>query len=159
MSYQLEVEKWKVTLRVTNSKSKNDKNYFELLTRKLNFFFFYCRVTNSKLKNKDTLQVTNSKLKNISLQFTDSMVKLLFFCFQVTNFRLKNKNFHFELLTDEWTFIFSLSRYEREADKWKKSRITVWMSGNPKKSILLLRFLRTSCNKQHVLGLPRHAQK
>ena len=47
------------------------------------------------------------------------MVKLLFFCFRVTNSKLKNKKFHFELL-DGWFFIFSLSSHEREVDKWKK---------------------------------------
>ena len=46
------------------------------------------------------------------------MVKLLLFCFRVTNSRLKNKNFHFELLT-RWVhfFIFSFSSYEPEAEK------------------------------------------
>ena len=45
------------------------------------------------------------------------MVKLLFFRFRVTNSRLKNEKFHFELLT-RW--LNPLSSYEREADTWKK---------------------------------------
>ena len=35
----------------------------------------------------------------ISLQVANSIVQLLFFHFRVTNSRLKNKKFHFELLT------------------------------------------------------------
>ena len=39
-------------------------------------------------------------IKNyISLQVTNSMVKLLFFCFLVTNSKLNSKKFNFELLT------------------------------------------------------------
>ena len=48
------------------------------------------------------------------------MVKLLFFCFRVTNSRL-NKKFYLDLLTRWVNFYFSLSSYEREADNWKKS--------------------------------------
>ena len=44
------------------------------------------------------------------------MVKLLFFRFRVTNSRLKNKQFHFELLTGRVNFYF----YKREVDKWKE---------------------------------------
>ena len=47
----------------------------------------YFRVTNLKLKNKVLLRVTNSK------------IKVLFFYFRFTNWRLKIKKLHFELLT------------------------------------------------------------
>ena len=46
------------------------------------------------------------------------MVKPLFFHFWVTNSKLKNKKFHFELLTQWVDFCFST--YKREVDKWKK---------------------------------------
>ena len=61
----------------------------------------------------------------VTLRVTNSMVKLLFFRFRVTNSRLKNKKFHFELPTWwECTFIFSHSSCEREVDKWKNYLIT-----------------------------------
>ena len=44
LSYEIElrnrVTQNDVTLRVTNSKSKNKNLHFELLTRRLNFYFF-----------------------------------------------------------------------------------------------------------------------
>ena len=61
-----------VTLRVTNSKSKNKKFHFELLTRRLNFYFFYFRVTNSKLKNKKLhfeLLTRSRKIKNYTSSY------------------------------------------------------------------------------------------
>ena len=76
------------------------------------------------------------------------MVKLLLFRFRVTNLRLKNKKFHFELLT-RWVHFYFLTF---ELRRWKlineknSFNITVWMSVNPQRSILLLRFLRTSYN-------------
>ena len=48
------------------------------------------------------------------------MVKLLIFRFRITNSKLKNKKFHFELLTRWVHFIFLLSSCEREVDKRKK---------------------------------------
>ena len=45
------------------------------------------------------------------------MIKLLFFCFWVTNSRLKKK-IHLSYLLDGCIFIFS--HYKHEADKWKK---------------------------------------
>ena len=47
------------------------------------------------------------------------MVKLLFFRFRVTNLRLKNKKFHFGLLTRWVNFYFLAFEFEREVDKWK----------------------------------------
>ena len=44
-----------------------------------------------------------------------------FFCFRVTNLKLKNKKIYFELLTQWGTFTFTLSSYERKVYKWKKS--------------------------------------
>ena len=42
------------------------------------------------------------------LRITNSMVKLLFFRFPVTNLRLKNKKFNFELLT-RWVYFYFLT--------------------------------------------------
>ena len=47
------------------------------------------------------------------------MVKLLFFCFRVTNSRLKSKKVYFEFLPRCMCFSFLTSSYEREVDKWK----------------------------------------
>ena len=51
---------------------------------------------------------------------TNSMVKLLFFRFRVTNSRLKNKKIRFELLARWVHFVFSLSSSENEFDKSKE---------------------------------------
>ena len=40
------------------------------------------------------------------------MVKLLFYHFRVTNSRIKNKNFHFELLTQSWKIKSFTSSYQ-----------------------------------------------
>ena len=49
------------------------------------------------------------------------MVKLLFFPFPVTISRLKNKKNSLRVTNFYgWTFIFSLSNYEQEVDKWKQ---------------------------------------
>ena len=72
------------------------------------------------------------------------MVKLLFLCFRVTNSRLKNKTFHFELLT-RWLNFSSLSIDEHKVDKWK--RILKCYSLNLRELLeidITLRFLRTS---------------
>ena len=72
---------------------------------------FHFRVSNSKLSNKVALRVTNS------------VIILLFFRFWVTNSRLKNKKFHFELLT-WWVHFYFLTaelRTWRWDDKSKKS--------------------------------------
>ena len=52
LSYQLEVKKWKVTLQVTNSKSRNKKIHFELLTQRLNFFCFTFELLTRSQKTK-----------------------------------------------------------------------------------------------------------
>ena len=95
-------------LGVTNSKSKNKKQPLELLTR------------SQKIKNFPSSYKLEVEKYKISLRVTNSMVKLLFFRFRVTNSRLKNKKLHFELLTrNSCTFIFLLSSYEHEVDKGK----------------------------------------
>ena len=61
---------------------------------------FYFRVTNSKLKNKKLhfeLLTRSWKTKSYT-SINNSRVKLLLFCFRVTNWKLKKK-IHFELLT------------------------------------------------------------
>ena len=64
-------------------------------------------------------------------------------------------NFTSSYERDGSTLIFSLSSYEREVDKWKNSlNVTVWMSVNPHKLILLHRFLRTSYNSMSWGMLP-----
>ena len=75
------------------------------------------------------------------------MVKLYFFTFRVTSLRLKNKKFHFELLT-WWVLLFSHFRVTnlKLVNEKKSLNITVWMSMDPWESVLLLRFLRTSYN-------------
>ena len=51
-------------LQVTNSKLKNKKIHFEILTQWLNFYFFHLRVTNSKLKSiKLHLKLLTRKLE------------------------------------------------------------------------------------------------
>ena len=57
------------------------------LTRRLNFYFSTFELLTQSWKIKVSLRVTNS------------MVKLLFFHFWVTNLNLKNVKLHFELLT------------------------------------------------------------
>ena len=66
--------------QVTNSKSKNKKFHFELLTQ-------------------------SWKILNFSSSY-QLEVKLLFLRFRVTNSRLKNKKIHFELLT-RWVHFFN----------------------------------------------------
>ena len=74
------------------------------------------------------------------------MVKLLFFCFQVTS--LKYKKFQFGLLTRLVNFYFFHFRITNVKLKHEKNplNITVRMFVNPQKSIPLLRFLITSYN-------------
>ena len=56
---------------------------------------------NSKLKSKKFILSYQLEVEKylVSLQVTNSMVKLLFCCFRVTYSRLKNKKIHSELLT------------------------------------------------------------
>ena len=73
------------------------------------------------------------------------MVKLLFFRFGVTNSRLKNKKIHFELL-NRWVHFhchFRVTNVKLINEKISLN-MTVLILVNPYKSILLLRFLRTS---------------
>ena len=112
-------------------------SHFEILTRIFLQKFFW--VTNSKLKNKlhfelltwwlififllSSYLLTSSyevkKWKN-SLRVSNSMGALLFSHFRVTRVKFINEK-------------YSLN-------------ITLWMYMNPQKSILLLKFLRTSYN-------------
>ena len=78
MSYKLEVEKWNVTFRVTNSKVILFCFTSELLTRRLNFCFCF-QVTNWKLKNKIFhFELLTRKLNfyffNILFEFRNSWV-------------------------------------------------------------------------------------
>ena len=62
----------------------------------------------------------------VSLQVTNLMVRRLFFCFWVTNSRLKNKKFHYQLLT--WWVHFYFLTFDLRTWSWymKKSfNITV----------------------------------
>ena len=69
-SYELEVEKYLISLQVTNSKVK--------------LLFFYFRVTNLRLKNE--------KIHfEFSLGVSDSMGAFLFSHFPVTNVKLINE--------------------------------------------------------------------
>ena len=52
----------------------------------------------------------------ISLQVTNSMVKLLYFRFWVTNLKLKNKKFHFELLA-QWVHFYFFT-FELQTQSW-----------------------------------------
>ena len=47
------------------------------------------------------------------------MVKLLFFCFRVTNSKLQNKNIHFELLTRSLNFYFLLTEEQNRSNRTK----------------------------------------
>ena len=74
------------------------------------------KLKNAKLHFK--LQIRSRKIKSYtlsyllkvekylnSLQVTNSVVKLLCFCFRVTKSRLKNRKMHFELLT-QWVHFY-----------------------------------------------------
>ena len=91
---KIKIEKMENLLEVTNSNLKNKKFLFELLTRKLSFSFFTFNWLTQSWKYLFSLRVNNS------------MVKLLFFGFWVTNSGLKNKRINFELLTRWVTFYF-----------------------------------------------------
>ena len=109
---KIKIEKMKNLLEVTNSNLKNKNFLFELLTRKLSFSFFTFNWLTQSWKYLFSLRVNNS------------MVKLLFFGFWVTNSGLKNKRSNFELLTPWVTFYFFTYEFHlREIDKWKKSNI------------------------------------
>ena len=73
------------------------------------------------------------------------MVKLLFFHFGVTTLRLKNKQFHSELLLWWWTF-WLLSYKHKLINEKTPFSITLQMSVNAYKLITLLKFLRTTYN-------------
>ena len=70
---------------------------FELLTRSFNFYFstFELLTRSWKIKNSTLSYYLEMEKYKISLQVTNSMVRLLFFRFWVTNLKLKNKKFHF----------------------------------------------------------------
>ena len=115
-SYEIElrnrVTKNDVTLRVTNSKSKNKNLHFEILTRRFNFYFstfesltrrwkikrftstqrfsfFYFRVTNSRLTNKKlhfVLLTWSQKMKKKTLQVTNSIAALFCFTFELLTY-------------------------------------------------------------------------
>ena len=114
---------------------KNKKFHFELLTRKLSFSFFTFNLLTQSWKYLFSLRVNNS------------MVKLLFFGFWVTNSGLKNKRSNFELLTPWVTFYFFTYEFHlREIDKWKKIQYILqfqcsWTLRNQYHSLF---FLRTS---------------
>ena len=88
----------------------------------LSYFYFFIHSFQSSIlhKLKTTLncqgleflsyeiELRNQVMQNdvTPLRFTNSMVKLLFFLFRVTNARLKNKKLHFELLTQWMEFYF-----------------------------------------------------
>ena len=92
-SYWLKVSKEKNTLWVNNSKSK-EKNYFKLLARKLNFtcVTFELLIRSWKIKSYTSSYYVKVGKYLISLRVTNSMVKLLFFRFWVTNSSFKKKN-------------------------------------------------------------------
>ena len=109
--------------RVTNSKLKNKKLHFKLLTQsqKLKKFIlvtnsidelslFHFRVTNSKLKNK-----------KLQLQLLTRWLNFYFFAFELLNQVSKIKNFTSSYQLDGRTFILSHSSYKCEVDKWKNS--------------------------------------
>ena len=74
----------------------------------------------------------------ISIRVTNSVVKLLFFRFRVTNSRFKNKKFHFELPT-RWVHSFSHFRVTNVKLIYKKIPWILQLQ-NDIDSIILLRF-------------------
>ena len=76
------------------------------------------------------------------------MVKLLFFSFQVNNSKLKNKQFHFELLT-RWVNFYFFHYRVVNVDLANEKNLFKYYSSNVRKPLEiditpLLRFLRTS---------------
>ena len=60
-------------------------------------------------------------MKNkVSLRVNNSMAKRLFYHFRVTNSRLKNKNFHFELLAWSWKIksLFRVTNLKLKYNRW-----------------------------------------
>ena len=80
--------------------------------------------------------------KIASLQVTNSKVKLSLFRFRVTNLKVKNKKILFELLTlwvSFFTFIFSVTSYEREVRKYQITfGITDWKTEKKDSSYFIL---------------------
>ena len=75
------------------------------------------------------------------------MVKLLFFSFQVNNSKLKNKQFHFELLT-RWVNFYFFHYRVVNVDLANEKNLFKYYSSNVRKPLEiditpLLRFLRT----------------
>ena len=110
---------------------QNKKLHFELLTRsrKIKSYTSKKKTTYFELLTRK-LNLSRFTFEFISLQVTNSMIKYLFFLFRVTNSMV-------ELLFSHVTNL-KLINEKNSLD------ITVWLSVNPWKSILLLRFLTTS---------------
>ena len=75
---------------------------FELLTRRLNFYF-----SNFELLTRcwKILNFTSSYQLEVEKWRVSVRFELLFYRFRVTNSRLKNKKFHLELLARSWKYL------------------------------------------------------